>query len=61
VKYLFDTFLVLKQVLQVQEVLVLQVLKALLDFEDLKEVYPQVELQVLKDVLELSFKVVEEL
>jgi hypothetical protein len=50
VKYHFDTFLVLKQVLQVQEDLDLQVLKELLDFEDIKEVYPQLESQVLKDL-----------
>jgi hypothetical protein len=41
---------VLKQVLQVQEGLDLQVLKALLDFEELKEVYPQLESQALKDL-----------
>jgi hypothetical protein len=41
---------VLKQVLWVLKVQELQVLKALLDFEELKEVYPQLESQALKDL-----------
>jgi hypothetical protein len=59
VKNLFDISLVLKQVLGVLKVQELQVLKELLDLEDIKVVYLPLESQVLKDLLELNIKVVE--